>query len=676
MQRRSSPLSLFITFLIIVGTLAGLKVLMVRWHVERANRRVELGLEYSQVAELAEFNGISVQSALQQFKANDVSALIITEDTVNSLELSGVLRPSLRMVPGGRITVVTVSDTQTLHRVVSELQMRGVPFTSCAVQAVLPSGHTLFTDGTTGFATPIGYPYLRQFGVGLPPHQLQEAHRAGLLVAGRINNFPGVTYQRAAAVLDELGKESVSLVIFAGNDVLGFRGSEKRVASLLMPDASGRSPSGPLYGNVEFGKQHGAGTISSALNGAYIRVHSIQSAEMANMTEAAMVERFGLAARERNIRFCYVRLLTEAGTNQMAENIHYVNRVAARIAHGPAFEGGAMRFGKAHIFLRLHVPRFMFSLIGLGIAGGMVWMMISLMPLSTRQIVMLLVICIPVFAALPLIGMEGRRLTALAAGIIFPSIACLRAMPRLSQRRPMLTVPSAAVSSITSIILASATTAIGIVAVIGLLASRIFVVEESRFQGIKAQLSLPILLIAVAAVAGGAVFQGETIEQFKIRWRTSIKSVLNEPSRYGTLLIIMFALAVVALILIRSGNDASVAVSPLELKARALLDHVLPVRPRSKEFLLGDPLFIFSVAMYMRGRRKIAMPCFVAATIGQVDLLNTFCHIHTPILISVWRAFLSLSIGIILGLLLFFFVELLFFRNVPEETDQKLSWAK
>ena len=42
---------------------------------------------------------------------------------------------------------------------------------------------------------------------------------------------------------------------------------------------------------------------------------------------------------------------------------------------------------------------------------------------------------------------------------------------------------------------------------------------------------------------------------------------------------------------------------------------------------------------------------------GQVSLLNTFCHLHTPLFVSLWRALLALAIGIVVGVGAFLLVD-------------------
>jgi hypothetical protein len=84
---------------------------------------------------------------------------------------------------------------------------------------------------------------------------------------------------------------------------------------------------------------------------------------------------------------------------------------------------------------------------------------------------------------------------------------------------------------------------------------------------------------------------------------------------------------------------------------RALLDQYLVTRPRFKEFLIGHPLMIVGLALAVTGRRAWALPVFLAGAIGQVSLLNTFCHLHTPLFVSVLRALLGFAIGAVLGTL-------------------------
>jgi hypothetical protein len=121
----------------------------------------------------------------------------------------------------------------------------------------------------------------------------------------------------------------------------------------------------------------------------------------------------------------------------------------------------------------------------------------------------------------------------------------------------------------------------------------------------------------------------------------------------GQVLLGIIGLAIVGIILLRSGNDPGIGVSSNELWFRALLNKLLSVRPRTKEFLFGHPLLVAGLAFAFSGRRKPFALCMLAGAIGQSSLLNTFCHIHTPLTISVLRASLGLILGGIIGSFVF-----------------------
>jgi hypothetical protein len=110
----------------------------------------------------------------------------------------------------------------------------------------------------------------------------------------------------------------------------------------------------------------------------------------------------------------------------------------------------------------------------------------------------------------------------------------------------------------------------------------------------------------------------------------------------------------------------------LELKLRSLLDQLLIVRPRTKEFLIGHPALFLSVALAPLWGRRVSLPLLWLGTIGQVSLINTFCHIHTPLSVSLLRAFNGLWTGILLGCVAAFITVKLARRSsasVPSGSD-------
>ena len=70
------------------------------------------------------------------------------------------------------------------------------------------------------------------------------------------------------------------------------------------------------------------------------------------------------------------------------------------------------------------------------------------------------------------------------------------------------------------------------------------------------------------------------------------------------------------------------------------------MRPRTKEFLLGHPAML--VLLYFGyDLRKIVV--LLLGVIGQVSIVNTYAHLHTPLAVSLLRSFHGLWLGILLG---------------------------
>jgi hypothetical protein len=108
---------------------------------------------------------------------------------------------------------------------------------------------------------------------------------------------------------------------------------------------------------------------------------------------------------------------------------------------------------------------------------------------------------------------------------------------------------------------------------------------------------------------------------------------------------------VVAFMILRSGNDSGVEVSGTELKLRALLDHVLGVRPRTKEILFGFPALLMGLTLLLQGRPRTVWLWLTFGVIGLISTTNTCCHIHTPLTVSLLRIFNGIWVGLLVGLL-------------------------
>lgn len=118
-------------------------------------------------------------------------------------------------------------------------------------------------------------------------------------------------------------------------------------------------------------------------------------------------------------------------------------------------------------------------------------------------------------------------------------------------------------------------------------------------------------------------------------------------------MLLLALLALAGLIYIgRTGNYFIIPVSRLEVFPGSP-GKTLYIRPRFKEFLIGHPFLLLALGLRKRFKDSLYFyPLIILATIGQINILNTFSHAHTPLLVSFLRSFHGIWLGGLLGFIL------------------------
>ena len=100
--------------------------------------------------------------------------------------------------------------------------------------------------------------------------------------------------------------------------------------------------------------------------------------------------------------------------------------------------------------------------------------------------------------------------------------------------------------------------------------------------------------------------------------------------------------------LLRSGNYLLFQFPVLDGALRLSLEDLLVVRPRTKEFLIGYPFLMMAYYFVDRGfSRKWLWVLNLLGSVSLISMLNTFAHIHSPIMLSLYRSFLGIILGVI-----------------------------
>lgn len=176
-----------------------------------------------------------------------------------------------------------------------------------------------------------------------------------------------------------------------------------------------------------------------------------------------------------------------------------------------------------------------------------------------------------------------------------------------------------------------------------------FILKIEEFRSVKLALIVPLILYLFYLLLHYS--SREKIIQF-----------INNPIKIWQIILGFVLFIILVVFLMRSGNISHKYIPDFEVKLRGILNDYLLVRPRFKEFLWGYPLFI--IAFFFRpGYWRVAL--LFLSVIAQISMFNTFCHIHTPFIVSLIRSLNGFIIGSIIGLIclnLFIFIRKVWLR--------------
>lgn len=578
-----------------------------RYRVEQENRTASLCMDIQGLHDLGASTGRTPAEVLSQLKAAGLTAVTMSADPISDL-----LQRKELVYEGSPAPILIANNPEATERVKFALTARfgDGPWQSAKSG---PTGTAIIPVGTIPFDS------MMSVSLGLSPADARLARAAGVQVIARHGNPNGATPRYIAAMLGRSKKLGATVYLAEGDQVMGQR-------ELLEDTATVLEENNLLYASPEFAKLGGDAALAEKCQDRLVRLHSVQQAEVDKMGPADLVERFEKAYRERNIRILLLRPVSYASADPVTGATKLIADVAAAIKR----DGG--KLGAPVPYRSPDVPKPLFLLIGLAAGACIVWVGCALVSSRTWRMVG----TVAIFALAGACWMKsGREFMALAAAMALPIGAYLTL--DLQRIRP---VPDFARLSAISLV--------GGLCVAGLLNDLPYLIRVDQFPGVKAAHFLPIVIIGLVLIG----------RQFD--WRQASKS----PATWGSAAIGLMLLAAMAFMLARTGNDNPAAVSSLELKFRDLLDSFLYTRPRTKEFLMGHPALIVGLGMLMlakpddSGKNPLAAWGALLITfgaIGQTSIVNTLCHLHTPVVLSLARILIGWVIGGILGGLLWAF---------------------
>lgn len=651
-----------------IGIIAALPVGASRWKMEDTSKQVDIIFDYRDLVQVANYKSHPqqfIRDELPKLKAAGIGSMAVFETSLQELKWAGRLSiyssSSLGDLQGKPLnqdenyTYVffkTKEDEAGLRSIIEDTFRRWDIVTA-----------PWSFEGSDGLViqTPVENALLKTMQPD--PIAVQALHDAGFRIVPRLSDR--VPYD--AASVDELLASyqalGVTRILFDGNAVKGYADNAKMKSLTLFADSLNKHGIGIT--TIENSKpQQGMNTLAYLTHYNVARLYSLPDKDAAGMKPADIADRFHLAVKDRSIRMFYIN--AAPSSNQAKSTITDPLQNIYNSLQGK--DGFLAKMDKLGFELGPSVPfdysspswqKPLKALVALGAVAFIALLIQAFLP----------GVAIPVFI-IGLIGSAGLYVLskstfeqglALGAAISAPTLAMIWAIRRvrthtLGNRRPIGGTDETAtgrangemrwlfpgISAGRRFLMAIAifaTTSIislcGIPFVIGLLNNITYKLVLEQFRGVSMLHLAPIALTALYLL----LYTGDSVIG-------NIRKLLK--MQITVLWIVVAGVVGVAGLyyLSRTGNEGSA--SSLELHFRDFLENTFGVRPRTKEFLLSHPLFF--AGLFLALRYRAAWVLFIVGSIGQLSMVDTFAHIHTPLAISLIRDLLGLVLGALIGL--------------------------
>lgn len=575
-----------------------------RIHVENANKNVLIATEMDNLQSLAAAQGIKIDAALTLLEKNGLNGIVIPEETIGELVLDGKAHLNGLMVQHeSQITTMAFEDNDTLKRVVKGLSIR---YGKLVQSTTVREGRLAMPAVDT--AT------IRTTSIGLDPQLVSLAQKHHLTIVGRFSNPVGANSRAIAETIKWAKDSGVRIFLAQGEQVLGRRDSLDVTKESLLSNNI-------LYASPEFAKLGGDQEMLTKIPEQVVRLHSAQTAELDKLSEDAALERYLKAAKERNMRVLLVRNISQASDAPLDSFGYFV----AKLSDGLKSKG--LTLGEPTPYADPAVSKVWKILIGL--FGGISALWVAVQMFGEKRGVMLGGFAALIALAGSALHGVGLEASALLLSMVFP----IGSYYWLKLEKP---------NPYVGLIGLAALSMIGGFCVAGLMNAIPYYIRAEAFSGVKISVFLPIAVVGLVAFADFNNF----------------KESMKEPITWGTAGLGIIILAAIGLMVMRTGNDNPNTVSGGELAFRGILEQILPVRPRSKEFLLGFPMLFFGLFILHSAKYDAKILgkfsgwvslCIMLGFVGLTDSVNTLCHLHTPVMVSFLRDIIGLIIGALLG---------------------------
>lgn len=636
-----------------------------RIKVENKYDTVEIVGDLKSFKDLASVTGRDLTSVLSDMKSAGLIGVAVNEVTLENLQQSGEISLSLlkdvinlyllssnlgnealedylksltdkEREQYGNYIVVTTKDVKIFNFLKEALTKR-VPEDGLKVLEKRGSYAFVINKPKDVFITK---------GLGFDESDLGLVKSLGFDVIPRIENFTGIKDKDIEEYVDILKKFNVKTVIFNGTDVLGNPEKIPYAASLFK-----KNDINVGIIDVPMGKKLQEGMNKFAKFDSYkgIKVFGVSEAETQKYDASEIINRWYRGMIERNVRIIYMRAKIEhfksadynieQNKSMIEDMTKYIKKVGLKV-------------GVAKPLSELHQSKLTEILISLGvIAAGL--LLLQMLGIGDYVLILsgLLGAILTSLVLVSRFNDLGVKVIALASSIIFPSLGIgyfIDKMKEILDRKKNLSFTYTSLKIFINSLLISFVGALSIAAI---MADSKYMLKIDYFRGVKLSFVLPLLFYVLYYIV--KIYDANDWKTFMER----IKEFLNIDIKVWHLVAIVIAGIIGIIYISRTGNEPIVKPTELELKFRDFLEHTLVARPRTKEFLIGDPAIILAIYAAFKNSKGWAFIMGIFASIGILSIVNTFSHIGSVLPIAIERTVIGWVLGALIGMIAVFIVD-------------------
>ena len=628
--------------IVVAGVLCSLFLWGQRMQSEANYKNVQMVVNYSDIVAMANANDLTEEEFAKALQERGVSAVLYKEWSLGSLNANGqvaievgnniehasyVEKVSKEVPVSAANAYVALLDKNIAVQVKDHVleKVPGADYYPGQVDVItIP---IMVPNGDSEVVTALNK--IKEVGAGFDMAGIARMSALGMDTVPQLRSWDNPTDTSLRMAFDEIkAMPNLVYLLFNDKEIPGYPQKNRTVADLLKDD---KGNTVVPVATIEFSDQKGLNQLGVLLNKDVIRLHTISNGEMGSLTPDSALDRWMLAARERNMRSLLVRFfdITTPGAN-LQGNLNYVASIQTGL-----IESGFTLDQPYEKPASIPASTILMAMVGTAVIAGV---MLILLEMRLPKLSLLALIGgIAIWLALLLVNPTmAKKMMALLSVITFPTLSCLLIMKPEARSIG---------KSVVALLKLCAISYIGAVLMVGLLADILFMLKLDQFIGVKLAHVVPIVAVPFILY----IWNEE-------KPLTFVKQLLEKALDYKwTMLGVLVAVAGV-IYLSRTGNSGA-ELSAAESMMRTFLNDVMGVRPRSKEFLIGYP---FTLLLFWLGASRKNWLLTIPAIIGQVSLVNTYAHIHTALIMSMQRSFNGLVLGIAVGLLLIIGVRMLF----------------